>query len=255
MITHFDEVQLHTLSCKGVRQIYHEGLGLPLLEESDDEILLALCPHTRLRFQRRQEGIHPVHLAFEVGWSNYPAAVAFVQNLLPIVGETPEPHGLRFYFRDGEGNLLELYAHDHLREDVLQPISPLGVMFLREVGYVPADFPAFFDWATSALGMTSRYPNTGPFASLKSGLTELVLTHPTRDWIPIALKPLPPKITTIFGTPDPRFITQRVAANGFTLIETGRAAEITAHGHHFVVRHTPAFHSVLVSQISNPAAR
>ena len=48
-------------------------------------------------------------------------------------GHTIDEESGRFnlYFRDGDGNLLEIIAHSYVKEDVLVPQSPLNILYIR----------------------------------------------------------------------------------------------------------------------------
>ena len=60
------------------------------------------------------------------------------------------------YFKDGDGNLLEIIAHSYVKEDVLVPQSPLNILYVREIGLPVKSVPI--------LGMAeikSKYENDG----------------------------------------------------------------------------------------------
>ena len=43
-----------------------------------------------------------------------------------------EESRFNLYFRDGDGNLLEIIAHSYVKEDVLVPQSPLNILYIRK---------------------------------------------------------------------------------------------------------------------------
>ena len=40
------------------------------------------------------------------------------------------------YFKDGDGNLLEIIAHSYVKEDVLVPQSPLNILYVRKLVFL-----------------------------------------------------------------------------------------------------------------------
>ena len=65
-----------------------------------------------------------------------------------------EENGLfNLYFKDGDGNLLEIIAHSYVKEDVLVPHSPLNVLYVREIGLPVKSVPVFTQWLKSNLDM------------------------------------------------------------------------------------------------------
>ena len=147
MISHFAELHLSTLSPAGVRQVYHECLGFDVLTETEEEIRIQITPHTVFHFTRSSEPIRPAHLAFEVRHSKWQATRDLIEHAhVPLDGdiETEETH--QRYFEDGDGNLLEVYSHSYVNEGVIEPQNPMGVLYLREVGFVVSDLAGFYDW-------------------------------------------------------------------------------------------------------------
>lgn len=242
MITHFSEVEFHTVSCIGVVQVYHELLGMPLVYRDDDRVTLDLCPHTRIHFVRKQQSHNPFHIAFAVAADEYTAAKTFVAGKLPTCGEIDEENEYRHYFRDGDGNILELYSRPPLKENAIAPYSPLGVMYLKEVGFVPHDFSSFYDWCRDVLGMKSDYPREGPFALLRSGLADIVMTNKNRAWIPIDMAPLPPDMVVTFGTTDSSMPTRLQTEHEFQIDpSTPDTVQTEFQGYRIRVRRTPDF--------------
>ena len=48
-----------------------------------------------------------------------------------------EENGLfNLYFKDGDGNLLEIIAHSYVKEDVLVPHSPLNILYVRKLVFL-----------------------------------------------------------------------------------------------------------------------
>jgi hypothetical protein len=47
------------------------------------------------------------------------------------------------YFKDSDGNILEIISHEYVQEKVLQKNGPLQVMYVREVGFPVPSVPMF----------------------------------------------------------------------------------------------------------------
>ena len=50
------------------------------------------------------------------------------------IGEENELFNL--YFKDGDGNLLEIIAHSYVKEEVLVPQSPLNILYIRKLVFL-----------------------------------------------------------------------------------------------------------------------
>ena len=65
MITHFAELRLPTVSISGTKQVYHQRLGLPVADESSDQISFSLTAFARLSFSCRTSPLHRFTLPFK----------------------------------------------------------------------------------------------------------------------------------------------------------------------------------------------
>lgn len=209
MITHFADFRLQTVSLEGVRQFYNELLGLPVAFESAKEIRFRLTDFTTLTFKEAYEPVAPAHFAFEVPWSAFSGVVDYMKKEagIPLL-RWPDGHvidefdesgpGINVYFRDGDGNLLELIAHRYVREDVLPPCGPLKVMYLREVGFPVEDVPGFREWMSRKFGMKlAKVYDDFTFAI--GGTAHAIIASKNRRWIPIGMLSLPPRMSVTFG--------------------------------------------------------
>ena len=147
MITHYAEIHLQTLSPIGIRQVYQDGLGFPVLSETDNDIRVAITPHTTFHFTRSEKPVSPAHLAFEVRHATWTESNALLEQAhVALCGYIATDNTYQRYFKDGDGNLLEIYSHDYVNAKVLSYDNPLGVLYLREVGFVAEDVAGFWDW-------------------------------------------------------------------------------------------------------------
>ena len=89
------------------------------------------------------EPIAPAHFAFEISYSKFHETAKWLEKsgLLIVkwkdgntIGEENELFNL--YFKDGDGNLLEIIAHSYVKEDVLVPQSPLNILYVRKLVFL-----------------------------------------------------------------------------------------------------------------------
>lgn len=87
MITHYAHLTLRTLSPIGVRQVYGEAMGFPLLEETADRVAFRITPSKTFRFDRTEETVSPAHLAFEVRHSTFESSSRLIEGAGLAVSE------------------------------------------------------------------------------------------------------------------------------------------------------------------------
>ena len=115
--------------------------------------------------------------------------------------------GKNLYFRDGDGNLLELISHSYVKEGVLLPSGPCKVIYLREVGFPTDDVAQLREWFKRVLQLKTRN-ESDTFNFVIGGTAHAIVASTSRRWIPIAMRALPPTITVSFGVTDTGFIEQ-----------------------------------------------
>ncbi|MFP7223365.1 glyoxalase/bleomycin resistance/dioxygenase family protein [Priestia filamentosa] len=257
MITHYSDVQLHTLSIQGVKQIYKERLHFPILYESSTFIRFQISSYTTLSFKEEYIPVSPAHVAFQVPYSLFYESASFLHEsrLLLLEQENGEyiddENGRRnLYFRDGDGHLLEIIAHESVNETVLKPVGDLPIMYVREVGFPVSSVPVFREWLKNKLTMKTER-DQDIFNFVISGTAHAIVVSKTRPWIPIALKALPPRMVVTFGTPDLSFIKE--------LEEKVENAKWNSHllcfskeEYAFQVHFTPDFHKDVPAQLNLP---
>jgi len=212
MITHFSNVELNTVSVKGVKQFYSGQLRFPIVEETSQRITFQPVDHCTITFNLAYEPISPVHIAFEVPNSKFLEAVSnlkasSVQLLKWDDGREIDNFetGENVYFRDGDGNLLEIISHFYIKEDVIEPKGSLSLIYLREVGFPVPDVIQFREWLVETLNVKlDKILDNFSFAI--GGTAHCVITSINRKWIPISMVALPPKIKVTFGVTDHVFI-------------------------------------------------
>ncbi|MBP1964055.1 VOC family protein [Paenibacillus aceris] len=208
MITHFAQLELHTVSIQGVKQFYHDQLKFPVGFESADEIHLHPTEHFALIFREVTKALNPVHIAFEVPFTAFDHAVNVVQQAGVTLLKWPDGRtvdksetGRNVYFRDGDGNLLELIAHVYVHEGVLRPCGDLNILYLREVGFPVDDVTAFRELLVELFDFKlDKVADNFTFAI--GGTAHAVVVSKMRKWIPIAMTALPPAMNVTLGVPN-----------------------------------------------------
>ncbi|WP_340373451.1 glyoxalase/bleomycin resistance/dioxygenase family protein [Peribacillus sp. FSL E2-0218] len=257
MITHFADLELTTVSLEGVKQCYANRLQLPIIYESNDFIRFQLTSFTTLSFRETYESVPPAHFAFQVPYSKFDEVAAFVQQsgLLILKQELgqyiDETNGRKnLYFRDGDGHLLEIIAHDFIKEDVINTTGKLRTLYIREIGFPVDNVPTFRDWLKKDFGMKT-VNESDLFNFVISGTAHAIVVSKQRPWIPIAMKALPPKMVVTFGTPELEFI-KNLSKNMDNSLLKEKKLLITKDDYTFWIEHTPDFTASLAESLNLP---
>ncbi|MGK5507960.1 VOC family protein [Brevibacillus formosus] len=250
MITHFSKLTLQTVSIQGVQQVYADRLGFPISSQSDKQITFQITPDFRLTFEEVYEPISPAHIAFQVPYSLFHESAKKIKESGLLIVRWEDGHDIdqekgrmNLYFRDGDGNLLEIIAHEYVSEEVVLPSTPLHILYLREVGCPVESVPVFTQWLKSNIGMKT-YEDGDIFNFVIGGTAHIVATWKNRPWIPIAMKALPPKMHVTFGTPDQAFlqkVRRRFEKSNVLFHSDAHELTFVREGYSFSVIHTPDY--------------
>ena len=261
VITHFSQLKLQTVSIQGVKQVYGERLGIPIAFQTDTIISFAVTPYTTLSFEEVDEPISPAHFAFQVPYSRFHESARWVQQsgLLVVKWEEgqeiyEEGSLIKLYFRDGDGNLLEIIAHRYVDEQILSPCTPLNILYMREVGFPVDSVPVFREWLKSYLGMATSQDGT-IFNFVIGGTAHIVANWRKRPWIPIAMKALPPNMHVTLGTPSLPFLRDlehKLRQHEIPCDFANDKLSFVAHGYAFTIAYTPGFASDIPKQLKLP---
>lgn len=261
MITHILDIKLQTVSKEGVKQVYKDILSFPVKRETASFIQFEVTPYTTISFQEVYEPIAPAHFAFEIPYSKFHETARFLEGSGLLIAKWKDGHAIdeesgRFnlYFRDGDGNILEIIAHSYIKEDVLIPHSPLNILYVREIGLPVKSVPVFTEWLKSNLDMKTM-EDGDIFNFVIGGTAYIVATWWQRPWIPIAMKALPPKVHVSFGTPDQVFlqrIQNRFKKNSVPFECKRNEVSFIQQEYSFSIVHTPEFHSDIPRKLNLP---
>ncbi|MGQ7887339.1 VOC family protein [Paenibacillus sp. WC2504] len=213
MITHFLQLQLNTVSVQGVKQFYHGQLRFPIVYESDNEIAFQPTEYFTLSFIETAESLAPAHFAFEVPYSEFENVVNWLQSAGGVtLLKWPDGRiiddfetGMNVYFRDGDGNLLEIITHHYIKEGILAPSGELKILYLREIGF-PVDSVIDFRKFFVEIFNFKLDKVSDNFTFAIGGTSHAVVTSKKRKWIPIAMTALPPTMKVVFGVSSSDFM-------------------------------------------------
>ncbi|MDP7978088.1 VOC family protein [Bacillus sp. WLY-B-L8] len=251
MITHFADIELQTLSIEGVKQVYADILQFPIAKQTETFIRFQVTHFTTISFKEILEPIVPTHFAFQVPYSLFDEIALWltqsgVQILKDKQGEKVTYHSKvskAVYFKDSDGNILEIISHEYVQEEVLQRNGPLQVMYVREVGFPVPSVPMFREWLKNTLQMKTMH-DQDIFNFVIGGTAHAVVVKEGRPWIPIDMGALMPKMNITFGTPDLEFI-QNVNKKEDTI-------QFVQHSYSITLKYTPEFLTTIPNQLHLP---
>ncbi|MCY9698102.1 VOC family protein [Paenibacillus alginolyticus] len=214
MITHFAKLELNTVSIEGMKQFYQDQMHFPVVSESQDEISFQPTEYFTLSFKESEESMRPAHIAFQVPFSEFEHVVDVLKErgitLLKwsdgrIVNDYST--GKAVYFRDGDGNLLEMIAHSYVKEDIVTPSGDLKILYLREIGFPIDDCIVFSEWMVQLFDFKLASVSDD-FRFAIGGTAHAVIPSKKRKWIPIAMTALQPSMIVTFGVSSTVFIQE-----------------------------------------------
>ncbi|MZQ80547.1 glyoxalase/bleomycin resistance/dioxygenase family protein [Paenibacillus sp. 5J-6] len=189
-------------------------MQFPIIFETKDEICFQPIENFKISFKEAMEPIAAAHFAFEVPLSEFENVV----NLLKSKGiqllkwsdgryidnfET----GKNVYFRDGDGNLLEIITHHYVKEGILSPAGDFKLLYLREIGF-PADSVKEFREFFVDIFELRLDKVRDDFTFAIGGTSHMVIPSKKRKWIPIEMVALPPTMNVIFGVSSTDFVSK-----------------------------------------------
>jgi catechol 2,3-dioxygenase-like lactoylglutathione lyase family enzyme len=186
---HLAEIRLASERAAEQRLFYAETLGL---EVSDTHGALGVRVGAgRLVFE--PGAWSPQHVAFRIPSAAYADALTWLGSraelLTGAAGDPrfafPDWNADAMYFRDPDGNILELIAHHDLPEPYEPPFTPGTMLGVCEVGMPVDDVGAFLVWLEGRTG-ARRWSGDGvTFAAAGDKRGSLIVVPRGRPWHPV----------------------------------------------------------------------
>lgn len=257
MITHFKDIELQTLSVEGAKQIYADILQFPIVKRTDTYIQFQITSFTTVSFTEVLEPIIPNHFAFQIPTSSFKEIANWLMKsgvhiLKDREGEPVIHHSSvskAVYFKDNDGNILEIIARDYVNDNLLPKCGPLQVMYVRELGFPVIHVPTFREWLKGTFHMKT-IQDAETFNFVIGGTVHAVVVEEGRPWIPIGMRALSPNMKVTFGTPDLSFMNELRQDKTAILIDDG--VRFTQGTYTFEIEYTPEFSKTIPSQLNLP---
>jgi catechol 2,3-dioxygenase-like lactoylglutathione lyase family enzyme len=135
----------------------------------------------------------PQHIAFRIPSAAYADALAWLGSRVELLTGAdggpefafPDWNADAMYFRDPDGNVLELIAHHDLLEPYAPPFAPGAMLGVCEVGVPVDDMGAFLHWLEGRTG-ARRWSGDGvTFAAAGDKRGSLIVVPRGRPWHPV----------------------------------------------------------------------
>jgi catechol 2,3-dioxygenase-like lactoylglutathione lyase family enzyme len=183
-------VRLASADVAAQRRLYVEALGLDELDAPAGTLAVAIGP-SRLIFQPGAPS--PQHVAFRIPSAAYADALHWLGERTPLLPNAdggrehpfPDWNAHAMYFRDPDGNVLELIAHHDLDDPYEPPFHRRHLLGIGEVG-VPADDPRAFLADVERRHGIRRWSGDGVgFAAAGDKRGSLIVVPRGRPWHPV----------------------------------------------------------------------
>ncbi|MBA3825475.1 MAG: hypothetical protein H0X24_16450 [Ktedonobacterales bacterium] len=195
-------VQAHTNNLSAQRDYYHRQLGLPIVSETDDLCRLQIGASTLTWLASDVPLAGAYHFAFTIPENQLAAGVDWVQQRSAILAKDGQTrfHFAQWnadatYFRDADGNILEIIARHNLANATTAAFGPASLLNLSEVGLPSGDVLGLADRLTSTLGIPDWLGRDAQFTTMGDEAGLLILVPMGRSWLPTTQPALPLPLT------------------------------------------------------------
>ncbi len=183
-------VRLASADIEAQRRLYLDTLGLEQLDAPPSTLALGVGQST-LVFE--PGGASPQHVAFRIPSAAYADAMAWLGARVELLTNTdgtpvfpfPDWNADAMYFRDRDGNVLELIAHHDLPEPYEPPFRPGDLLAIGEVGVPVDDMPGFLSDVERRHGIRRWSGDGVGFAAAGDKRGSLIVVPRGRPWHPV----------------------------------------------------------------------
>ncbi len=184
------EARLASANPGALRQLYAEGLCLEQRDAPAGTLALGVGP-SALVFEPGAPS--PQHVAFRIPSGAYADAMAWLGARVDLLANTDGTHAFAFpdwnadamYFRDPDGNVLELIAHHDFDDPYDPPFRPGHLLAIGEVGVPVDDVPGFLSDVEQRHGIRRWSGDGVGFAAAGDKHGSLIVVPRGRPWHPV----------------------------------------------------------------------
>lgn len=195
-----------------------------------------------MTFKVATEPLASAHIAFEVPNSEFEKVVNRLQKSGVALLKWSDGRiiddfetGRNVYFRDGDGNLLEIITHSYIKEGIIHPHGDLKILYLREIGFPVDNVIDFRELLVHILNFKlDKVSDNFTFAI--GGTAHAVIPSKRRKWIPIAMNALPPTMKVSFGATSSDFmdkVKENLVARSIQYTEENDNLQFRINGYNF----------------------
>ena len=160
----FKQVVLQSANLEAQRDFYHLKLGLPLMIDASDEIAFHVGASVLTFRHNPNKSLTSVyHVAFNIPENQLAEASAWLEMRTNILANPSKPemkvydfvdwNAHAFYFKDGEGNIMEFIARHNLPTASDTPFDQTSILNISEVGLPTPDVRQTVAELTTTLGI------------------------------------------------------------------------------------------------------
>jgi len=203
------DVRLATPHLAAQRQFFHEGLGLPILAETTQECCIKIGISTLTWRQSSAPLAAPYHFACNIPENQLIAGLVWLQQRSHVlekdghaIFDIEDWHAQSSYFRDADGNILEIIARHDMANGTDVPFGSQSLLNISEVGLPSSDALALATAIETTLGIVPWQEKHVRFTTMGDEAGLFILVPNGRHWFPTdqPALPLPVVVTIATGT-------------------------------------------------------
>jgi catechol-2,3-dioxygenase len=195
------ELQLLTDNLEAQKAFYGSVLGLPIFESGMEHLVLQVGS-SRLKFTQQSGFSGCYHVAFDIPENQLEQAKIWLESRVALIADTDGTkvfesenwNANQIYFRDLQGNILELIARHEFAIASQTEFSSASLLNISEIGLACDSVPVVVKWLEQHLNLEVYKSSSDTFAPVGDAHGLLILVQNTREWFPS---------TGVHATPQP----------------------------------------------------